>query len=239
MTSRPFELLTTVSTEVGGGLNGRPGSLAHEVAHHVGEHHNGGTLNSYNAGDICFDYWERTVRHTLTLGLALLALSCGDRFGESMTPLPQEGPDTMPTTIPLERQGAAARMADDVRYPLVNAALTHVMEGGEFAGVAQHPKVRIDASRIFGGNYSDEPIHIDGRDYARFAAGDNSMSIRDDEYILFIRGLHMDAIGRYRVSVGIGYMHPEYGWGGVLYEMHLSETDNGWQIDTMTAKLHT
>ncbi len=38
------------------GLNGRPGSLAHESAHHVGVHHNSGALNSYNAGDICFDY---------------------------------------------------------------------------------------------------------------------------------------------------------------------------------------
>ncbi|MDE2985142.1 MAG: hypothetical protein OXU69_10585 [Gemmatimonadota bacterium] len=40
------------------------------------------------------------MRHTLTPALALLALSCGDNFGESMTPLPQEGPDTMPTTRP-------------------------------------------------------------------------------------------------------------------------------------------
>ncbi|MXW09160.1 MAG: hypothetical protein F4X47_11890 [Gammaproteobacteria bacterium] len=179
------------------------------------------------------------MRHTLTLVLALHALSCGDRFGESMTPLPYEGPDTIPTTIPLERQGATARMADDVRYPLVNAALKHVMEHGEFTGVAGHTKVRIDASRIFGGNYADEPTRIDGRDYERFVAGDNSMSIRDDEYILSIRGLHVEAIGRYGVSVGIGYMHPEYGWGGVLYEMRLSETDNGWQVETMTAKLHT
>lgn len=65
------------------------------------------------------------------------------------------------------------------------------MENGEFTGVAQHTKVRIDASRIFGGNYADEPVRIDGRDYARFVAGDSSMPIRDDEYILFIRRLHM------------------------------------------------
>ncbi len=179
------------------------------------------------------------MKRTLTLALALLALSCGDNFGESMTPLPQEEPDTMPTTIPLERQGAAVRLADDVRYPLVNAALKHVMENGEFTGVARHTRVRIDASRIFGGNYAGEPVRIDGRDYARFVAGDNSMSIRDGEYILSIRGLHMEAGGRYRVSVGIGYMHPEYGWGGVLYEMHLRESDDGWQVETMTAKLHT
>lgn len=37
------------------GLNGNPGSLTHEVAHHVGVHHVG-TLNSYNAEDICFDF---------------------------------------------------------------------------------------------------------------------------------------------------------------------------------------
>ncbi len=34
-------------------------------------------------------------------------------------------------------------------------------------------------------------------------------------------------------------MHSEYGWGGVLYEMHLRERDDGWQVETMTAKLHT
>ncbi len=65
------------------------------------------------------------------------------------------------------------------------------------------------------------------------------MPIRDDEYILFIRGLHMEAVERYRVSVGIGYMHPEYEWGGVLYEMRLRETGDGWQVETMTAKLRT
>lgn len=179
------------------------------------------------------------MRHLLTIAITLLSLACGDTFGENMMPLPQEGPDTVPNNTPMERQAGAARLADDVRYPLVNAALKHLMANGEFSGVAQHPKVRIDATHIFGGNYADEPVRIDGRDYAHFVTGDNSYTVRNDEYIIYIRGLHMESIGRYKVSVGIGYMHPQYEWGGVLYEMHLTETEDGWVVDTMIAKIHT
>lgn len=125
----------------------------------------------------------------------------------AVTPVSQ----TALSFCPLERQGAAVRMADDVRYPLVNAALKHVMVNGDFTGVARHTRVRIDASRIFGGSYANEPVRIDGRDYARFVAGDNNMSIRDGEYILSIRGLHMEAAGRYRVSAGSGTCTPSRG----------------------------
>ncbi len=49
----------------------------------------------------------------------------------------------------------------------------------------------------------------------------------------------MESVGRYKVSVGVGCMHPKYEWGSVLYEMHLSETEDGWKIETMTALIHT
>lgn len=180
------------------------------------------------------------MRHIILL-LVTTCLACGDNFGESMAPLPQEGPDSVPTSTPLERQGASARMAEDVRYPLVHEALKYAMDNGEFTSVAQHSKVRVDASRIFGGNYGNTPVRVNGRDYARYVAGDNTVAaIRDDEYIVSIRGLREVSSGRFRVSVGVGYMHTTHGWGGTLYELHLRQDDDGnWQVESMVAKVQT